>query len=84
MDGSNGRVLIFVVLATVVFFVGRRFQRTLDAWANWGKALQTVAEAMAKVPDAKAAAWAAIRRMVVVGAGALILVAVVLNAIRRG
>lgn len=84
MDSSDGRVLIIIVIATIVFFVGRRFQRTLDAWANWGKALQTVAEAMAKVPDAKSAAWAAIRRMIVVGLGALILFAAVVNAIRYG
>ncbi|WP_326820176.1 hypothetical protein OHA77_13960 [Streptosporangium sp. NBC_01639] len=84
MDSSDGRVLIIIVIATIVFFVGRRFQRTLDAWANWGKALQTVAEAMAKVPDAKAAAWTAIRRMIVVGLGTLILFAAIVNAIRYG
>lgn len=84
MDSSDGRILILVVVATVVFAVGRRFQRTLDAWLGWGKAVEAVEEAAAKVPDAKSAAWAAVRGMIVVGLGALILFAVIANAIRHG
>ncbi|MFJ2032355.1 hypothetical protein [Streptosporangium sp. NPDC087985] len=84
MDSSNGRVLIFIVIATIVFSVGRRFQRTVDTWAGWGKAVQAVTEAAAKVPGAKAAAWGAVRKMIVVGGGALILVAIVVNALRYG
>ncbi|MEV6861453.1 hypothetical protein AB0M44_10675 [Streptosporangium subroseum] len=84
MDSSDGRILILVVIATILFAVGRRFQRTVDTWAGWGKAVQAAAEAAGKVPEAKSAAWAAVRRMIVVGLGALILFAVVANAIRYG
>ncbi|MEV4378651.1 hypothetical protein [Streptosporangium sp. NPDC049644] len=84
MDSSNGRILALVVVATIVFAVGRRFQRTMDAWAGWGKAIETAAEAASKIPGAKAAAWKAVRRMIVVGLGALILFAVVANVIRYG
>ncbi|MFF5206501.1 hypothetical protein [Streptosporangium sp. NPDC000396] len=84
MDSSDGRVLIVIVIATVLFAVGRRFQRAVDAWLGWGKAIQTVAEAAAKVPGAKSAAWAAVRNIIVVSLGTLILVAVLANAIRHG
>ncbi|GGT05969.1 hypothetical protein GCM10010156_74420 [Planobispora rosea] len=84
MDTSNGRVLILIVVATVMFFVGRRFQRTKDTWAGWGKAVKAVADARGKVPGAKSAAWAAARSMLMVGVGAVILFAIVANAIRYG
>ncbi|MER5320676.1 hypothetical protein [Streptosporangium roseum] len=83
MGSSDGRLLILVVIATVVFFVGRRFQRTLDTWSGWGKAIQAAAEAAEKIPGAKSAAWAAVRGMIGVGLLALILFAVVANAIRH-
>jgi hypothetical protein len=82
MDGSDGRVLIIVIIATILFAVGRRFQRTVDTWAQWGKAVKTAADAAAKIPGAKSAAWAAVRRMVVIGAGTLLLIAVIANASR--
>ncbi len=84
MDGSDGRVLVVIVIATVLFLVGRRFQRTVDTWAGWGKAIKAAAEAAGKIPPAKAAAWAAVRGMIVVGLGALVLFAVLTNAIHRG
>ncbi|MGW4423623.1 hypothetical protein [Streptosporangium sp. NPDC004631] len=83
MDSSNGRVLVVIVLATVLFLVGRRFQRTVDIWAGWGKAIKAAADATAKIPGAKATAWAALRGMIVVGLGALVLFAVLTNAIRH-
>ncbi len=82
MESSDGRVLVIVVIATVLFVVGRRFQRTVDTWAGWGKAVKTATEATAKIPDAKSAAWAALRRMVVIGAGTLALLALIANAFR--
>ncbi|GIH79923.1 hypothetical protein [Planobispora longispora] len=84
MDTSNGRVLILIVVATAAFFIGRRFQRTKDTWSGWGKAVKAVADAKDKVPGAKSAAWAAARNMIMVAVGALILFAVVANAIRYG
>ncbi|SNT59934.1 hypothetical protein SAMN05216276_107520 [Streptosporangium subroseum] len=84
MDGSDGRIVVLVVIAVILFAVGRRFQRTMDTWAGWGKAIQAAAEAAAKIPEAKSAAWAAVRSMIMIGLGALILFAVVANAIRFG
>ncbi|MEV8633702.1 hypothetical protein AB0395_18790 [Streptosporangium sp. NPDC051023] len=84
MDGSNARVLVIVVIATVMFFVGRRFQRTVDTWAGWGKAIKTAAEAAAKIPGAKAAAWVAVRGMIVAGLVAMVLFVVLTNVIRQG
>jgi hypothetical protein len=84
MDNSDGRVLILIVVATVVFLLGRRFQRTVDIWSGWGKAVKGAADAKGKIPDAKAAAWAAAWGMIVVGVGGLILFAIVANAIRYG
>ncbi|WP_371780612.1 hypothetical protein [Streptosporangium subroseum] len=84
MDGSDGRIVVLVVIAVILFAVGRRFQRTMDTWAGWGKAVKAAADAAAKIPGARSAAWAAVRSMIVVGLGALILFAVVANAIRFG
>ncbi|GII04645.1 hypothetical protein [Planobispora takensis] len=84
MDSSDGRVLILIVVATVVFFIGRRYQRTVDAWGGRGKAVKAAADAKDKIPAAKAAAWAAIRGMVGAGLVVLILFAIVANAIRYG
>ncbi|MFI6451543.1 hypothetical protein ACIBF6_08300 [Streptosporangium amethystogenes] len=84
MDGSNGRILALVVVATIVFAVGRRFQRTMDAWAGWGKAVEAAAEAASKIPGAKSAAWKAVRRMIGVGLIALIVLAAAASAIRYG
>ncbi|GAA3122772.1 hypothetical protein [Streptosporangium carneum] len=83
MGGSDVRVLVVVVIAVSLFLVGRRFQRTVDTWAGWGKAIKAAAEAAAKIPGAKAAAWAAVRGMIVVGLGALVLFAVLTNALRQ-
>ncbi|GIH97221.1 hypothetical protein ACFFMN_41620 [Planobispora siamensis] len=47
MDSSDGRVLILIVVATVVFFIGRRYQRTVDAWGGRGKAIKAAADAKA-------------------------------------
>ncbi|WP_433252284.1 hypothetical protein ACQPYK_07525 [Streptosporangium sp. CA-135522] len=82
MDNSNGPVLLVIMIAIVLFVVGRRFQRTVDTWAGWGKAIQAVAEAAAKVPGAKSAAWAAVRGMIVVGLWTAALLAVIVIAIR--
>lgn len=84
VESSDGRVLILVLVATVVFFVGRRFQRTVDAWLGWGKAVSAAAEAAAKITDAKSAAWSAVRGMVVAGAVTLVFLAVIVNAVRSG
>ncbi|MET8050264.1 hypothetical protein ABZU75_21965, partial [Streptosporangium sp. NPDC005286] len=67
MDSPNARTLTLIVVVTIVFFVGRRFQRTVDTWAGWGKAIEAAAEAAAKIPGAKSAAWKAVRRMIGVG-----------------
>ncbi|MDH2430115.1 hypothetical protein [Sphaerisporangium sp. TRM90804] len=83
MDGADGRVVIVVVVATVLFLVGRRFQRVVDTWAGWGKAVKAAADAQGKVPGAKAAAWGAFWRMLGVGAGALLLLALMANAVRH-
>ncbi|MEU8266195.1 hypothetical protein AB0B89_03435 [Sphaerisporangium sp. NPDC049002] len=82
MGSSEGRVLVIVIIATVLFVVGRRFQRTVDTWAGWGKAVKNAAEASAKIPGAKSAAWAALWRMVMIGAGTLALLALIANAFR--
>ncbi|WP_214413419.1 hypothetical protein [Sphaerisporangium fuscum] len=82
MENSDGRVLIIVFIATILFVAGRNFQRTVDTWAGWGKAVKAVAEAAEKVPGAKSAAWAAVRRMIFIGAGTLLLLALIANAFR--
>ncbi|MFC7644945.1 hypothetical protein ACFQX6_32970 [Streptosporangium lutulentum] len=56
----------------------------MDTWAGWGKAVKAAADAAAKIPGARSAAWAAVRSMIMIGLGALILFAVVANAIRFG
>jgi hypothetical protein len=82
MDSPDGRVLIIVIIATILFFVGRNFQRTVDTWAGWGKAVKAAADAADKIPGAKSAAWAALRRMVFIGAVTLALLALLANAFR--
>ncbi|WP_326636102.1 hypothetical protein OG884_23235 [Streptosporangium sp. NBC_01755] len=84
MDSSNGRILTLVVVAAIVFAVGRLFQRTMDTWAGWGNAIKAAAEAASKIPDAKSAAWKAVRRMIGVGLIALIVLAAAVNVIRYG
>ncbi|WP_147268752.1 hypothetical protein [Sphaerisporangium album] len=82
MDSPDGRVLIIVIVATILFVAGRNFQRTLDTWAGWGKAVKTAAEARDKIPGAKSSAWAAVRRMIFIGAVTLALLALLVNAFR--
>jgi hypothetical protein len=82
MDGSDGRVLMIILIATALFLVGRRFQRTMDTWTGWGKAVKAAADAAGKIPGAKSAAWAAFWRMVVLGAVTLLVLALIANAIR--
>ncbi|GAA2883631.1 hypothetical protein GCM10010517_46890 [Streptosporangium fragile] len=82
MNSSDGRILLLVVIGTALFAVGRRFQRAADTWAGWGKAVKAAAEAAEKIPGARSAAWAAVRGMIVVGVGGLILFAVIANVIR--
>ncbi|MEU9886424.1 hypothetical protein AB0M95_05365 [Sphaerisporangium sp. NPDC051017] len=82
MDSPDGRVLIIVIVATILFVVGRNFQRTVDTWAGWGKAIQTAKEAADKIPGAKSSAWAAVRRMIFIGAVTLALLALIVNAFR--
>ncbi|MFC4535896.1 hypothetical protein [Sphaerisporangium dianthi] len=82
MDRSDGRVLIIILIATILFIVGRNFQRAVDTWAGWGRAIKAAADAADKIPPAKSAAWAAFWRMLVIGAGALLLLALMANAIR--
>ncbi|MET8145325.1 hypothetical protein ABZU32_33910 [Sphaerisporangium sp. NPDC005288] len=82
MESSDGRILIIIVIATILFIVGRNFQRALDTWAGWGKAAKAAADAAGKIPGAKSAAWAAFWRMVVIGAGTLLLLALLANTIR--
>jgi hypothetical protein len=84
MGTSDGRVLIIIVIASIAFFVGRRFQRTRDTWAGWGSAIKDAKTAADKIPKAKADAWAAVRGMLVVGVVVLIFFAVVVNALRYG
>ncbi|GGL02876.1 hypothetical protein [Planomonospora parontospora] len=84
MGTSDGRVLIIIVIASIAFFVGRRFQRTRDKWAGWGSAIKDAKAAADKVPKAKADAWAAVRGMLAVGVVVLIFFAVVVNALRYG
>ncbi|GAA3131450.1 hypothetical protein GCM10010466_22560 [Planomonospora alba] len=84
METSDGRVVVLIVVAFIAFFVGRRFQRTKDTWAGWGSAVKEAKTAADKIPKAKGDAWAAVRGMAVVGVGALILIAMVANAIRYG
>ncbi|MEO3814175.1 hypothetical protein ABGB17_34690 [Sphaerisporangium sp. B11E5] len=83
MDGSHGRVMMIILVATALFLAGRRFQRTMDTWAGWGKAVKTAADAAGKVPGAKSAAWGAFWRMVAVGAMTLLFLALVANTIRH-
>ncbi|GAA3833745.1 hypothetical protein GCM10022226_63890 [Sphaerisporangium flaviroseum] len=78
----NGRILIIITIATILFAVGRHFQRTVDTWAGRGKAIKAVADAKGKVPGAKSAAWSAVRRMALIGAGTLLLLALLANALR--
>ncbi|GGL15477.1 hypothetical protein Sme01_70400 [Sphaerisporangium melleum] len=82
MESTDGRILLIILVATVLFAVGRNFQRTVDTWAGWGKAIKAAAEAAAKVPPAKSAARAAFWRMVMVGAVTFLLLALIANAIR--
>ncbi|MFC6085527.1 hypothetical protein [Sphaerisporangium aureirubrum] len=82
MEGADGRVLMVILIATALFLVGRRFQRTMDTWAGWGKAVKAAADAAGKIPGAKAAAWSAFWRMVVLGVVTLLFLALVANTIR--
>ncbi|WP_248960586.1 hypothetical protein [Sphaerisporangium perillae] len=82
MDSSDGRILIVILIATILFIVGRNFQRSVDTWSGWGKAVKAAAEATGKIPGAKSAAWAAFWRMIMIGAGTLLLLALMANAIR--
>ena len=82
MGSSDGRVLIIVIIAIALFAAGRHFQRTVDTWAGRGKAIKAASDATSKIPDAKNAAWAAVWRMVMIGAGVLALVALIANAFR--
>lgn len=83
MSGANGRVLIVIIIATILFAVGRHFQRTVDTWAGRGKAIKAVADAKGKVPGAKSAAWAAARRMTLIAAATLLLLALLANALQH-
>lgn len=83
MDESHGRVMVVILVATALFLVGRRFQRTVDIWAGWGKAVKAAAEAAAKVPGAKSSALAALWRMIAVGVLTLLFLAVVASAVRH-
>ncbi|GAA3469821.1 hypothetical protein [Nonomuraea roseola] len=82
MDSADGRVLLIIVIAMVLFVVGRRFQRALDTWRGWGKAVKDAASAAGRVPDAKSAAWAALWSMVLVGGVTVVLIALAVNGIR--
>ncbi|MEV7013708.1 hypothetical protein [Streptosporangium sp. NPDC051022] len=83
MDGPSSRVAAVILIALILFGIGRLFQRTVDTWAGWGKAIQAAAEAAAKVLPAKTAARKAVRRMISYGLGAAVLFAALLNAIIR-
>ncbi|GAA1522490.1 hypothetical protein GCM10009677_64330 [Sphaerisporangium rubeum] len=83
MDASHGRVMMIILVATVLFFVGRRFQRTMDIWAGWGKAVKAAAEAAAKVPEAKSSALSAAARMIVVGLLAMLFLVLVVKTVQH-
>jgi hypothetical protein len=83
VDSSNSRTLTLIVVAAIVFFVGRLFQRTMDTWAGWGKAVKLAAEAAEKIPDAKSAALKAAFRMAGVGLITLIVLAAAVSTIRH-
>ncbi|GAA2353321.1 hypothetical protein [Nonomuraea africana] len=82
MESSDGRVVLVIVIAMVLFFVGRRFQRTLDTWRGWGKAVKDAADAAGRITGARSAAWSAVRSMLLVGGATLAFIALVVNAIR--
>ncbi|MFC4591774.1 hypothetical protein [Sphaerisporangium corydalis] len=82
MDRSDGRVLVIFLIAMILFAVGRLYQRTVNAWEAWKGAIKAAADAAAKIPGAKSAAWAAVWRMIFVGTLTVVLVAVIANAFR--
>ncbi|GII80519.1 hypothetical protein Sru01_55010 [Sphaerisporangium rufum] len=82
MDRAEGRVLIVILVAMILFGVGRAFQRAVDTWAGWGKAKKAAADAAAKVPPARDAAWAALRHIIVVIAATLLMLALFAKTIR--
>ncbi|ETK32407.1 hypothetical protein [Microbispora sp. ATCC PTA-5024] len=69
---ANGRVLLFIVVAFVVFRAGRQWQRSADLWRTWR-------EAVKNVPARRTAAWGGARAMVKVGLVAAVILWAVAN-----
>lgn len=63
---SDGRILLFIILALFCVGVGRNIQRMVDAWNSWKSTV-------AKIPTLRAGAWAAVRTVIKVVLAALIL-----------
>ncbi|MFE3453112.1 hypothetical protein ACFXJ8_29735 [Nonomuraea sp. NPDC059194] len=82
MDSPEGRVVLIIVIAMVLFFVGKRFQQSLDTWRGWGKAVTEAANAAKNIPGARSKAWSAFWSMVLIGGGTLALLALIANAIQ--
>ncbi|MFD1937974.1 MULTISPECIES: hypothetical protein [Nonomuraea] len=63
---TDGRVVLFIVVAFAAYIVGRRFQQMLDLWRRWRGT-------KAALPGMRKDAWRGVRTLLKVGLVAAVL-----------